>query len=230
MLRTDHGLTLEDLREQRDQIVRIAAKHGAHNVRVFGSVARGQARPDSDVDFLVDFDPDRTVLDLSGLILDLEKTLGRRVDVAELRAPSPLAAQVRREAVPLCGTGTAESDSPMAMSEAERERQRLRSIQEGIARIEEYTRADREVFLGEPIVQDAVLRRLETLADAASKLSDSLKARHAEVPWPQIYGFRNVAAHAYERLDLSRVWEVVELYLPILKAAVDEELGRGDSP
>ena len=66
MARGGGGLTLEDLRARRDEILRIAAKHGAHNVRVFGLVARGQARPDSDIDFVVEFDPERTVLDLRG--------------------------------------------------------------------------------------------------------------------------------------------------------------------
>ncbi|HTE84433.1 MAG TPA: HepT-like ribonuclease domain-containing protein [Dehalococcoidia bacterium] len=67
-------------------------------------------------------------------------------------------------------------------------------------------------------------RRLETLADATSRLSDALKARHPKLPWRQLYGFRNVAAHAYEGIDLPRIWEIVEIYLPPLKAAVTEEL------
>jgi predicted nucleotidyltransferase len=81
--------------------MRIAAERGARNVRVFGSVARGAARADSDVDFVVDLEPGRTVLDLSELILDLEETLGRRVDVVEGRRPSPMAERIQREAVPL---------------------------------------------------------------------------------------------------------------------------------
>lgn len=97
----ERGLTLDDLRRRRRQILEIAAARGAHNVRVFGSVARGDAGPESDVDFLVDFDPDRTVLDLSELILDLQDALGRRVDVVEIWEPSPVADQIQREAVPL---------------------------------------------------------------------------------------------------------------------------------
>jgi uncharacterized protein with HEPN domain len=108
-----------------------------------------------------------------------------------------------------------------------RERARLRYILESIARIEQYTRGGRETFLKEGIVQDAVLRRLETLTDAISKLSESLKARHPTIPWRQVYGFRNIAAHAYEEIDLTRVWEIVEDYLPVLKSMVDRELGEG---
>lgn len=93
------GLTLEELRTRREEILRIAARHGARNVRVFGSVARGRARPDSDVDFLVEFDPDRTVLDLSGLILDLRAALEREVNVVEIRRPSRIARRIEQEAL-----------------------------------------------------------------------------------------------------------------------------------
>ncbi len=70
------------LQEKRDQILEIAAAHGAHNVRIFGSVARGEAGPDSDVDFLVELDPECSLLDHIGLLQDLQDLLGREVDVA----------------------------------------------------------------------------------------------------------------------------------------------------
>jgi uncharacterized protein len=69
------------LRQKREEILRIAAKHGAHNVRVFGSVARGEAEEGSDIDFLVEFEPGRSLLDQAGLVLDLEELLGRKADV-----------------------------------------------------------------------------------------------------------------------------------------------------
>jgi uncharacterized protein with HEPN domain len=106
----------------------------------------------------------------------------------------------------------------------ERDRELLRYVQECIARIEQYTRDGRRVFLSEPVLQDAVLRRLETLADAASSLSDVLKARHPNIPWREIRGFRNVAAHGYLGVDLSRVWRTIEASLPPLRVLVDEEL------
>jgi len=85
----------------REEILCIAARHGARNLRLFGSVAQGRTRPDSDVDFLVEFDPDRTVLDLSGLVLDLREALGRNVNVVEVGSTSPIAQRIEREAVPL---------------------------------------------------------------------------------------------------------------------------------
>lgn len=77
------GLSIDDLlADKRDEILRLAAKYGAYNVRVFGSVARGEARPDSDIDFLVDFKPGYTLWDRIGLMQDLEDLLHRKIDVA----------------------------------------------------------------------------------------------------------------------------------------------------
>jgi predicted nucleotidyltransferase len=69
------------LKAKREQILEIAAKHGARNVRVFGSVAHGEAGPESDVDLLVDVGPDPSPFFPGGLLADLEELLGRRVDV-----------------------------------------------------------------------------------------------------------------------------------------------------
>jgi uncharacterized protein len=72
----------EFLHEQRSQILDIAQKHGAYNVRVFGSVARGEATEDSDVDFLVDYVEKITPWFPEGLLIDLELLLNRKVDIA----------------------------------------------------------------------------------------------------------------------------------------------------
>ncbi|HAA30734.1 MAG TPA: DNA polymerase subunit beta [Cyanobacteria bacterium UBA8553] len=72
----------ELLREKREDILQIAAKHGAYNVRVFGSVARGEAKADSDVDFLIDVGANHSSWFPVGLILDLEELLERKVDIA----------------------------------------------------------------------------------------------------------------------------------------------------
>jgi predicted nucleotidyltransferase len=73
--------SIEELRNRRDEILHVAAQHGARHVRVFGSVARGEADERSDVDFLVDLDKGRSLLDLGGLLMDLQSLLGRPVDV-----------------------------------------------------------------------------------------------------------------------------------------------------
>ena len=76
----------EVLADKKDEILRIAARHGAGNVRVFGSVAAGTAHPDSDIDFLVDLERDRSLFDLGGLLMDLQDLLGRKVDVVTEKA------------------------------------------------------------------------------------------------------------------------------------------------
>ncbi len=92
----------ELLKDRREDILRIAAQHGAHNVRVFGSVARGEARPDSEVDFLVEMESGRSLLDLGGLLMDLQALLGREVDVVTDKGlRDRIRARVLQEAKPL---------------------------------------------------------------------------------------------------------------------------------
>ena len=79
-----------------------ASKHGAFNIQIFGSVARNEARPDSDVDFLVELEPRRSILDHAGLMQDLEDLLGRKVDVATVRGlQEPFRDRILKEAVAL---------------------------------------------------------------------------------------------------------------------------------
>ena len=93
---------LQSLRNRREEILRVAAQHGARNVRVFCSVARGEARPDSDLDLLVDMEPYRSLLDVSALLLDLRELLGRDVDiVTEPSIHWLLRRRILKEAVPL---------------------------------------------------------------------------------------------------------------------------------
>jgi predicted nucleotidyltransferase len=79
------ALTLDHLRQRREQILALAGRHGARNVRVFGSVARGDAVAGSDLDLLVDFDPGRSLMDHGELVMDLEAVLDCRVDVVSAR-------------------------------------------------------------------------------------------------------------------------------------------------
>jgi len=90
------------LQVRRNDILSVAERYGARNVRVFGSVARGDARPDSDVDILVDMEPGRSLFDLGGLLSELQTLLDVDVDVVTEKGLRPrIRAQVMREAVPL---------------------------------------------------------------------------------------------------------------------------------
>jgi hypothetical protein len=94
--------TLDVLRSRRTEILATASRHGAHNVRVFGSVARGDDTSSSDIDLLVDFSPERSLYDLVGLQFDIESLLGRRADiVTEASLNALLRERILAEASPL---------------------------------------------------------------------------------------------------------------------------------
>lgn len=93
---------LDELIARREELLRVAHSHGAVRVRVFGSIARGTAGPASDVDFLVDLEPGRTLLDLMALMREWGALLGRRADVTTPAALHPmLADRILAEARPL---------------------------------------------------------------------------------------------------------------------------------
>ena len=92
----------ELLQSKREDILRTAVRYGAYNVRVFGSVARGEADPESDIDLLVDVEPGRTLFDISELLMDLQDLLGHNVDiVTEKGLHSHIRERVLKEALPL---------------------------------------------------------------------------------------------------------------------------------
>ncbi len=97
------SLGIDDvLSENREAILKLAEKYGASNVRVFGSVARGEAEADSDIDLLVDFRPDYSLLDRIGLIQELQDLLGRKVDVIPAKMlREHMRSEVMKDAVPL---------------------------------------------------------------------------------------------------------------------------------
>ena len=99
----NEAVALEELRgSKRDQILQLADSYGARNLRVFGSVARGDSSAASDIDFLVDLDPERTLMDLGGLLMDMQSILGAPVDLATEKMLRPkVLLQALRDAVPL---------------------------------------------------------------------------------------------------------------------------------
>lgn len=96
-------LTCEMIRGKREAILEIARRYGASDVRIFGSVARGDANDTSDVDLIVRFERGRSLLDHGGLLMDLRDLLGTKVDVIDEEAMRPRFRQhVMKEAIPLC--------------------------------------------------------------------------------------------------------------------------------
>jgi uncharacterized protein with HEPN domain len=95
-----------------------------------------------------------------------------------------------------------------------------------IDRILEYTNADQARFDASRLVQDAVIRNLQTLAESSQRLSGEIKSTEPQVPWRELAGFRNVIVHGYLGVDLGAVWLVIEQDLPALTEAVDRMAAR----
>jgi len=94
-------------------------------------------------------------------------------------------------------------------------------IAESIERIESYiSPMNKETFMDSTLVQDAVLRNLQVLAESTQHLSDQVKQAHPKIDWYKISGFRNILVHDYLGVDMEAVWNVVEQSIPVLKKAV----------
>ena len=103
----------------------------------------------------------------------------------------------------------------------------LLHIVECIGKIERYTAGGRDAFAADTLVYDAVLRNLQTMSEATQRLPDEIKARHSDIPWPRIAGFRNILVHDYlGGIDAGIIWKVLTNELPSLKVAIEAELQR----
>jgi uncharacterized protein with HEPN domain len=103
----------------------------------------------------------------------------------------------------------------------------LLHILDAAARIDEYTQGGRVRFLADPRTQDAVIRNIEIVGEAAKGLSEQTKSRQAEIPWRQIAGMRDKLIHQYFGVNLELVWKTVEVEIPRLAEAVKKLLGSG---
>ncbi len=101
----------------------------------------------------------------------------------------------------------------------------LLHIRDCLDRIAHYTAAGKISFFNDTLIQDGVLRNLQTLAESSQRLSDSLKQKHPEIDWRNIAGFRNVVVHDYLGIDIERVWDIIEQDLPKLLKAIEAMIG-----
>lgn len=97
----------------------------------------------------------------------------------------------------------------------------LKDILEAIRRVKEYTgNLDLEEFLAQKMVVDAVMRNLEIIGEAVSQLPENLKKEFPEVPWREVKDFRNVVAHKYFKINLERIWDIIENKLDSLEKQI----------
>jgi uncharacterized protein with HEPN domain len=96
----------------------------------------------------------------------------------------------------------------------------LTHILECIDRIERYCAGGEQSFLSQEVIQDAVLRNLQVLAESSQRISEELKSRHHAPNWRGLAGFRNVIVHDYLGINVERVWRIVAVDLPLLKSQI----------
>ena len=111
----------------------------------------------------------------------------------------------------------------------------IRHILDAIDKVDQYVQVGYDDFMAHSHWQDAVIRQLEIVGEATKRLSEELRARYPDVPWPRIAGLRDVLIHDYMGVDLEAVWQVSQNNVPKLKEQLREiliklERGEGNSP
>jgi len=106
----------------------------------------------------------------------------------------------------------------------------IHHVLECVRRIGRYCQNGEEAFRESELIQDAVLRNLQTLAESTQRIGDRLKVRHPEVDWRAIAGFRNVLVHNYLGINLERIWEIVSVHLPMPGSQMEAIRNEADPP
>jgi len=97
----------------------------------------------------------------------------------------------------------------------------IEHMQDSILRIDEYVES-KALFYDSRLVQDAVIRNLQVMAETSQRLSDEIKNQYPDIPWDDISGFRNILVHDYLGIDLDVIWSVVEQELPRLEKVLND--------
>jgi uncharacterized protein with HEPN domain/predicted nucleotidyltransferase len=196
---------------------------GASRVRIFGSVARGEATDLSDVDLLVDFAGEAGLLDLMNVKALFEDTLRRRIDVLTEGGLKP---QLRREILSDAVDVMNVPRHPQTTSRHKRWRWRVHDLLDALDRVRTYTAAHTlDSFLADERSRDAVLRNLARLGETTKFIPQSVEDRHPQVPWAYLRDIRNLVAHDYFGIDPALVWHTATSELvnirPALQALAD---------
>ncbi|WP_102128352.1 HepT-like ribonuclease domain-containing protein [Deinococcus planocerae] len=193
---------------------------GVARVRVFGSVARGEAGEASDIDLLVDFAPGRPVglLDLMRAKEVFEDLLRRRVDVmTEGALGPPLRGEILEDAVDVFDPGP----PPRPSHRPKRWRWRVFDLLGAVDRVADDTRGHTlTTFLADERAWDAVLHNLARLGETTKFIPQAVQDTHPELPWALLRDVRNLVAHDYFGIDPALVWHTARVDLPALRPAL----------
>lgn len=213
---------------KRDEAMAILTEHqqeienlGVKILSLFGSVARDEARPDSDVDILVEFESGRKNNQF-GLLVELHKQLesllGRSVDIIipHSRMKHRLRQRVFNDAVCVfpysnCKIYQKEVVGPVPPRDW---KDRILDILEAIEKIERYIEGmNFDEFMDDEKTRDAVMRQLTIVGEAARYATPEVEANTPGIPWGQMRGLRNVLVHEYEEINLQTIWNIIKEHL-----------------
>jgi uncharacterized protein len=224
----------------RDETMRILRAHadeiraqGVVRLALFGSTARGEARPDSDVDLLVDYDESRmlSLIDIAGISARIEELLGRQVELADRKRLKPfLKDNILAEAIevfPRPGHRLPRPEgSPMPPRSP---RQRLQDILDAIVFVQRHVEGRTlDDYRRHDMLRAAVERKIEIVSEAARRLPEELTARHADIPWGKIRGVGNILRHEYDDVYDEVVWNIAAQPLAPLRRAIEAMIALVD--
>lgn len=219
---------------RRDQALRILSDHkddlrekfGVTSIAIFGSTARDQARPDSDVDVLVEIERPAGLFTISKVNRYLEELLGAKVDLV---TPGSLRSPIRERiyqdliyvgAEPQNGYTRRPS---MSMSDEREWRFCLNHIQDSTEKILRYVRAmDFDTFSENERTIDAVIRNFEIIGEGVRCIPDEFKASHPHIGWRDMADMRNGLIHGYSDINLDTIWSTIANDLPPLLSSIRE--------
>lgn len=208
------GLTRERAQRLLDAHADALRARGLARWALFGSVARNEARPDSDVDLLVDYDPDRrrSLLDVAELERYLSDVMGRPVEVVDRAQLKPfLKDRIIAEAEGRFVTPTPPKSPRQPLADMLENTDDVISVMPGRT-IDDY-RSDM-------VFRKVVERSIEIVSEASRRLPKPLKARHPEIRWQQIADIGNVLRHLYHRVETETMWQIITEDVGPLRAAV----------
>lgn len=199
---------------------------GVSRVRIFGSVARGEATDLSDVDLLVEFDIEAGLLDLMHVKDLFEDTLRRRIDVLTEGGLKP---QLRREILSDAVDVMDVPRHPQTTFRRKRWHWRLYDVLDALDRVREYT-ADHTLdsFLDDERTRDAVLRNLSRLGETTKFIPQSVEDRNPQVPWAYLRDIRNLVAHDYFGIDPVLVWHTATSELVNIRPGLQQVADGGE--
>ena len=224
------------------EIAAFCQRHRIRRMALFGSVLRDDFVPESDVDVLVEFEPDvRLGWEFFSVTEELGRILGRKADMHTFESIANKQNWLLREEI----LGSAEAlyergpgyeswpqegrDEPLKTGGKRRDDRvpLLDMLIHARKAVDAFGRVRREDLEEDWIKELALTRAVEVIGEAANRVSPTTRERHPEVPWGEIIGARNVLAHDYDQVDLDKLCDIVQNYLPPLIGQLEAIVGEG---